>query len=533
MNNLLTNYKKFITETTSLEDIKNIIFEDTVFSNYINTMTKNYPTHLINKFAPLIKKYRQDIIQESLSSPDIIPFAVVSFPILLDIYLNNKLYSCIYPYLLDSPNISLTKFKCISKIRKADGSTDTYYIPRLTFPSRYPETTVNLSVGNNNLFDICPIPNVNKNNTKINKSKFYINGISFTVDVGSGNETVNISHIKYEPTARNSINEEFIGYTSTTNTKISGKLTVNIDFDTGNINSIITTVGNYSLSDINITLKVVYTPIILDTPTSVIVEQKTIVDDYFIDVNDEFEFSLLKEIEDNYQSIYNINLVEKIIDAITKQISCNIDYDISNELQNNEYNMFLNRSYEDVNLQTYRESALWISSQSLYNIIESIVYREAVVAEVIYMNYRMKPTYLLCGLKTYPLIYHLKYHAKFESNTDTTDITKKISNDQEITVDIDPNNYFSQYEILYSPMIPDDRIYLVANSSDDPVHASFIDMIYKPLYKISETTQSLKRNVIRSRNKIKLTKPEAAGVIIVRGLDNIITMFTDNFRPNI
>jgi len=274
MNNILANYKKFITETTSLDDIKNIIFEDTVFGNYINTLTKDYPSQAINKIAPLIKKYRQDIIQESLSSPDIIPFAVVSFPILLDIYLNNKLYPCIYPYLVDSPSISITKFKCISKLKKSDGSTDTYYIPRLTFPSRYPETTVNLPVGNSNLFSLSPIPNVNSSNTKINKSKLYVNGISFTVNVGSGNETVNISHIKYEPTARNSINEEFIGYTSTTNTKISGRLTINIDFDTGNISSMITTVGNYTLSNVNITLKLVYTPIILDTPTSVIVEQK-------------------------------------------------------------------------------------------------------------------------------------------------------------------------------------------------------------------------------------------------------------------
>jgi len=532
MNNILANYKKFITETTSLDDIKNIIFEDTVFGSYVNTLTKDYPSHAINKIAPLIKKYRQDVIQESLSSPDIIPFAVVSFPILLDIYLNNKLYPCIYPYLVDSPSISITKFKCISKLKKSDGSTDTYYIPRLTFPSRYPETTVNLPVGNSNLFSLSPIPNVNSSNTKINKSKLYVNGISFTVNVGSGNETVNISHIKYEPTARNSINEEFIGYTSTTNTKISGRLTINIDFDTGNISSMITTVGNYTLSNVNITLKLVYTPIILDTPTSVIVEQKTIVDDYFIDVNDEFEFSLLKEIEDDYKSVYNINLVEKLVDAITKQISYNIDYDISNELQNNEYTMFLNRSYEDINLQPYRDTLSWISPSAVYNILESIVYRETIVAEVIYMNYRMRPTYLLCGLKTYPIIYHLKYHAKFESNTGTN-ITKKIGDNQEITIDVDPNNYFSQYEILYSPMIPDDRIYLVANSLDDPSHASFIDMIYKPLYKISETTQSLKRNVIRSRNKIKLTKPEAAGVIIVRGLDNILTMFTDNFRANI
>lgn len=82
---------------------------------------------------------------------------------------------------------------------------------------------------------------------------------------------------------------------------------------------------------------------------------------------------------------------------------------------------------------------------------------------------------------------------------------------------------FLKMEILESAAIPNDDIYLSTKAPQDALEkSSILDLIYMPLYIVSETTDGNARNFVRARTMIKIARTEGLGYIKCLNLDNIL-----------
>jgi hypothetical protein len=226
-----------------------------------------------------------------------------------------------------------------------------------------------------------------------------------------------------------------------------------------------------------------------------------------IDVRDDFELELTTETLQDYNDIWNLDLVRTLSEAIRLQMLLNKDFDLSYYLQAHEPEMAANNASLILDFDKYKVSAEEFSPNNVLDVFKSVVPMISSIRRVVRQNFRADPQYILTGLKTASVLESLQdYLVNF---SETRRAEAGFSGNSNIG--------FSKMKVLHSDVIPENKIYVIYKPTGDDLSRSvLIDLVYKPLYMIEEVTNSIKRTFVRSRSALEIVNPDALGVITLK-----------------
>jgi hypothetical protein len=84
---------------------------------------------------------------------------------------------------------------------------------------------------------------------------------------------------------------------------------------------------------------------------------------------------------------------------------------------------------------------------------------------------------------------------------------------------------FAKLEIVESYAVRPDLVHLVTEAPTLG-QSSLVMVMYKPLYIITETTNSIRRTFIKSRTWMGIVRPEGLGTIVFKNYDPYFGTFT-------
>lgn len=474
-------------------------------------------------------RQRKSIIEESSASisqtGNAIGYAIMSFPILTDIYTEDILGKAITTQFVDVPFLTVPKLQLRAQLNNTDGSKETLIIPRPRVLIRCkPETFKFIPNKTHNVYSFsASFPDgVSEKNSVLNRRSFSI--VEVTVEINDGTtKDVIIPIDDLRTDARSNINQE-ISYQDG-NYELIIQLTGFVDFDKGQFTfSGVCKQGDPTHTYVvkSVTADVTFVARKGDVGrVKVTVENKGW--DIILDPKEDFEFELTAEILQDYSSIYNIKLVQLLSTAIKNQILLNRDHDIATLLRKNEKNMKEFNTYESINMQLYRDEMSIVSSGFISAIFQSIVPRISVINRYIHLNYRATPQYLLTGVRAACMLENLQEYA-----TSLPTMREGLAGfDNLHAMNIHVNVFLKQL-ILTSPAIPDDKIYFIYKPQDvtELEHTVLGNFVFKPLYTVDEVTDSVRRVYFRTRTAMELFKPEATGCLHILGLEDLLTANT-------
>ncbi len=214
-----------------------------------------------------------------------------------------------------------------------------------------------------------------------------------------------------------------------------------------------------------------------------------------------------------YKSIFKIDLARTLSDAIKRQIMLNKDQDLSYFLQSAQSEMISNGAYSTIDFNRYSQATTTLNYRptSSLDVFRNIAPKIAYVNGVIRRNFNMYPSYIVTGLNTATMLKSLQ---------DMVVSMPGLSGELGFTGSIAS---FTKMEVLESAAIPDDDIYLTTKAPQNALEKSTIlDLIFMPLYIVSETTDGNNRNFVRSRTLIEVPRTDGLGYIKCENLENIL-----------
>jgi hypothetical protein len=79
---------------------------------------------------------------------------------------------------------------------------------------------------------------------------------------------------------------------------------------------------------------------------------------------------------------------------------------------------------------------------------------------------------------------------------------------------------FLKMKVLESNAINEGKIYLSTKAPNDALEKStIIDLIYQPIYIVTEVTDGNTRNFVKARTLIEIARTDGLGVINISGMD--------------
>jgi hypothetical protein len=130
----------------------------------------------------------------------------------------------------------------------------------------------------------------------------------------------------------------------------------------------------------------------------------------------------------------------------------------------------------------------------------------------------MDVQYLVCGIDVSAILKSLQEFAvRMEGMTGQTGMTGSTG-------------AFAKLEIVASFAVEPNLIHLVTEAATLG-QSSIVQVMYKPLYIITETTNSIRRTFIKSRTWIGIVRPEGIGTIVLEGYDAYFGSFITSYAP--
>ena len=201
-------------------------------------------------------------------------------------------------------------------------------------------------------------------------------------------------------------------------------------------------------------------------------------------------------------------------EAIKRQILLNKDSDLAYFLLAAEADMLVNGTSLTFSLATYDTVGGRFEPNNIMDVFKAVIPRIAMVAGIIRRNFNMYPTYMVAGLKTAALLRSLQTMALampgigqgdggFGWTGDTANLMKM--------------------KVLESNAIGEGKIYLSTKAPNDALEKSTIlDLIYQPIYIVTEVTDGNTRNFVKARTLIEIPRADGLGVINITGLVDFV-----------
>lgn len=515
---LFENYEHFITEHS--DDLSNpagalkMITDNGMFRSYMDSLTEGLDPKVRNSVLGVANRQREMLLTEAANVPGStlgFGWTVLSFPILVDIYAEPIVSELCNIYPVSSPVASIPRIKIMAYIKGYSGAVTQVRIPTMSQSVRPGALllAVTPSVANN-MFTIATAAvapaTVTADQYRINRRYTLLTGIT-TTEAGVGDTTVACI---IKPDNRS----QFIGtftFNDSTVTPVVGNVTGHINYDTGvfSYNVIYSGGGGGAFTCAGATMSIRFMP----TSTMngrVRVKIETEMTDVTIDPNEDFLIELPPEDIQDFQAIFKIDIIRTLSEAIKRQILLNKDTDLAYFLLAAEADMTANGTNLALDLSNYQISGNEFQPNNIIDIFKAVIPRIAIIAGTIRRNFNMYPTYLVAGLKTSALLRSLQTLAMAMPGIGQGDGNFGWMGD---------SAQFLKMKVLESNAIGEGKIYLSTKAPNDALEkTTIVDLIYQPIYIVTEVTDGNTRNFVKARTMIEIPRTDGLGVINVSGL---------------
>jgi hypothetical protein len=505
-NLILENYDSFVKEHTTLfEEARTpseILFDDSYFDMYVSQLTKGLEESAVDRIVPVLDRERKMFLEEHnslLSSPEAIAYAVTTFPMLINIYAEPQLSKIVTTYPSDVPTLSISRIKWVSKVIDEQGGVTEYMFPTATEMVRpnFKQFTVAQSA---NLYAELGIA---KGDFRLSKRNFKVTAINVVVDDGTTQTPVEVPVIGIAGARGNFTVDDF------TVEGVTGgvyKLQGSVDFESGSITwSVITLeTGDKLVTAENVEVKFRLfgngngRGVVKSAPKQDIIDVNA-------DIEDSFEVENIEEVIQDWSAIYKLDIISELKNFVKQQIKLNRDYEIADLLESNIPFATSIGQYKEIDFGQFTQTGGFKPS-NVQDVFKNIVPTIMSLVEKMRKTNNMEVQYLACGVDVAVILKSLQeFSVKFEKMNGETGVMGTVGG-------------FNKLEIIESYAINDDLMHLVL-VAPAMNQSSIVEVLFKPLYIITETTNSIRRTFIKSRTWIGIVRSEGIGTIRLKGYD--------------
>ncbi len=502
---ILENYEFFVKDHNDLFDdalsAASTITDDSYFEMYTDKLMEGLDESTVRRIKPILDREREMYIEEAssiLTSPQAIAYAVASFPMLINIYADPMLSKVVTVYPYDKPTMTIPRLRWVAKVIDETGATKEYLFPTATEMIRPQFKEVQTSAVDN-LFDIL---NVQKGDFRISKRNFRIASIADTdagVEVPLGAQADARGNIMYSFAYDGG---EF-------------KLQAQIDFETGGITWSVVTItpatGTSVLGDVTAKFRMFGNgngrQVVKSYPRQDII-------DIDADIEDSFEVENLEEVIQDWKALYDINILAELKNHVKDQIKLNRDYEIADLLEANMPYADTIGQVVTIDMSVFQDAGTaGLRPVVTQDIFKNIIPPLNALLERMRRQNNMDVQYLVVGIDTAAILKSLQEFAiRFEGMTGQTGFSGSAG-------------AFGKLEIVESYAVRPDLIHLVTEAPTLG-QSSIVMVMYKPLYIITETTNSIRRTFIKSRTWLGVVRPEGLGTIVLNNYTPFFGSFT-------
>lgn len=517
---LLKNYKHVIEESSLdinnnnqdlLENIVDVMSSPTGYQNLKADLLQGlFENETLNDSIALLMDRQKDmIITESstvMASPEAMSFAVASFPMLIDLYAEPLLSKAITVYPYDKPMLTIPRIKWIATIVDEKGVGTDYEYPTATKSIRANVKNITVTQ-NDNLFTRMAIDSadfrISQRNARITKA-------TVEVDDGNGNVTTKVVDLFGIFDAKGNFFVDDL--------EVDGKtfrMQGNCVFPTGRITWNVTDISTaastavVTFKSIEVQFKIYGNGI-----AKAVVKTKPLMSTIEVncDIEESFEITDIEEVLQDWKALWNLDVLSILKDHVKDQMKLNKDAEIADLLFGNipaakKYNLY--REFDAVSYFTAGE----IKPTTIMDIFKNIYPIFIDLVDQMRKRIKMEPKYIICGTKAGSVLKSLQ---AFE--------TSLVGNSGELG-QIKGNPSVNKFEIIVSDAVEEDLIHLVVKNEDYKL-ATILEVTYKPLYVIVETTNSKKRTFIKSRGWIGIVRNE--GIATIKLSKETVTKYFGN-----
>lgn len=173
--------------------------------------------------------------------------------------------------------------------------------------------------------------------------------------------------------------------------------------------------------------------------------------------------------------------------------------------------MATNGAAEALNLADFDISGGRFEPNKPMDVFKAVLPKIAIVAGNIRRNFSMYPQYLVAGLKTAAMLRSLQAFALQMPGIGQGDGGAGW---------LGETAQFMKMKVLEGNAIAEGKIYESTKAPNDSLEKSaIVDLIYQPLYIVTEVTDGQTRNFVRSRTLIDIPRTDGLGVINVTGFN--------------
>jgi len=504
---ILENYDVFIKDHNDLfEDAlsaASTITDDSYYEMYVDKLVEGLDEATVRTVRPILDREREMFIEEAssiLTSPQAIAYAVASFPMLINIYADPMLAKVVTVYPYDKPTMTIPRLRWVAKVIDETGATKEFLFPTATEMIR-PQFKEIDTAQVDNLFDIMF---VQKGDFRISKRNFRIQSIATSV----GDVTINA-----QADARGNIMHNF---TVDDGTDVGEyKLQAQVDFETGDITwSIVTIVANATAVTFN-TAKARFRMFGNGNGRQVVKSYpKQDIIDIDADIEDSFEVENLEEVIQDWKALYDINILAELKNHVKDQIKLNRDFEIADLLEANMTFAETIGQVVTIDMSVFADAGgAGLRPVITQDIFKNIVPPLNALMERMRRQNNMEVQYLVVGIDTAAILKSLQEFAiRFDGMTGQTGMSGTAG-------------AFAKLEIVESYAVRPDLIHLVTEAPTLG-QSSLVMVMYKPLYIITETTNSIRRTFIKSRTWMGVVRPEGLGTIVLENYTPYFGQFT-------
>lgn len=211
-----------------------------------------------------------------------------------------------------------------------------------------------------------------------------------------------------------------------------------------------------------------------------------------------------------FQAIFKIDIIRTLSEAIKRQIMLNKDTDLAYFLAAAEADMTTNGTNLTLNLHSYDTTGGRFEPNNVIDVFKAVIPKIAICSGMIRRNFNMYPSYLVAGLKTSALLRSLQTLALSMPGIGQGEGGLGWSGD---------TASFLKMKVLESNAIDEGKIYLSTKAPNDALEKStIVDLIYQPIYIVTEVTDGNTRNFVKARTLIEIPRTDGLGVINVSNL---------------
>ena len=520
---LFENYEHFINEHS--DDLSNpagalkMITDNGMFRSYMDALTEGLDPKVRSSVLGVANRQREMLLTEAANVPGStlsFGWTVLSFPILVDIYAEPIVSELCNVYPVSSPVASIPRIKIMAYIKGYSGAVTQVKIPTMTQsvrPGALALTT--LPATSNDLFAIATLAvtpaTVSGDLYRINRRYTLITSVTSN-ELHNAVNTQTVTNVVIKPDNRN----QFIGtftYNDFAGVAVVGSLTGHINYDSSIFSFNVIYSGGTGASTFTC-VSAVMSMRFMPTNTMngrIKVKIESEMTDVTIDPNEDFLIELPPEDIQDFHAIFKIDIIRTLSEAIKRQIMLNKDTDLAYFLLAAEADMATNGTALTLNLSDYDTTGGKFQPENIIDVFKSVIPRIAILSGMIRRNFNMYPTYMVAGLKTSALLRSLQTLAMAMPGIGQGDGGFGWTGD---------TASFLKMKVLESNAIGEGKIYLSTKAPNDALEKStIIDLIYQPIYIVTEVTDGNTRNFVKARTLIEIARADGLGVINITGMD--------------